>query len=71
MNTQNNNSTIVSDGLDRLAEDALARALLLPPGIERHDALKLASRLRYAAGLRQPLQGQRGRPKKTPKSDCD
>lgn len=58
------NRTVISDNLDIEADEALGRALLLPPGIERHDALKHASRLRYAADLRRPLQVKRGRPRK-------
>jgi hypothetical protein len=59
-----NGRTLDLDDLDIQADEALERALMLPPGIERQDALKLASRLRYAADLRKPLQVKRGRPKK-------
>jgi hypothetical protein len=59
-----NNRTVDSEDLSLLAEEALGRALLLPPGIERQDALKHASRLRCAADLRKPPQVKRGRPKK-------
>ena len=62
------NRAVDSDDLDMLADEAFAHALLLPPGIERHDALKHASRLRYAADLRRPMQVKRGRPRKNPPS---
>jgi hypothetical protein len=44
---------------DALADEALARALALPPGLRRNDALKLASRLRCAADRWRPSPGVR------------
>jgi hypothetical protein len=60
-----NSRALDPDDLDIQADEALGRALMLPPGLERQDALKLASRLRCAADLRKPLQVKRGRPKKS------
>lgn len=50
-----------------MAEEAMAYALALPPGFERNDALKHASRLRCAVdwGRRPPTR--RGRPRKSEK----
>jgi hypothetical protein len=47
-----------------LADEALAHALTLPPGLQRNDALKLASQLRCAADGSGPALATRGRPKK-------
>jgi hypothetical protein len=47
-----------------LANDALERARLLPPGPERNEALKLASLLRCSADSRGPVFAKRGRPRK-------
>jgi hypothetical protein len=57
------------DLVDRemLAEEAFAYALTLPPGVQRSDALKLASRLRCAADGRRPSPAGRGHPKKAGK----
>ena len=49
---------------DIRAADALERARLLPPGLERNEALKLASVLRCAAGLEEQPVAKRGRPRK-------
>ena len=47
-----------------LANDALERARLLPPGPERNEALKLAGLLRTSADARGPVFAKRGRPRK-------
>ncbi len=47
-----------------LANDALERARLLPPGPERNEALKLAGLLRTSADSRGPVFAKRGRPRK-------
>jgi hypothetical protein len=49
---------------DIRAADALERARLLPPGLERNEALKLASVLRCAAGWEEQPVAKRGRPRK-------
>jgi hypothetical protein len=55
-----------SDRIDReiLAADALEQARLLPPGPERNEALKLASRLRFTADSQGVVFAKRGRPRK-------
>ena len=55
-----------SDRIDReiLAADALERARLLPPGLQRNEALKLASLLRCTADAQGPVFAKRGRPPK-------
>jgi hypothetical protein len=47
-----------------LAVDALELARLMPPGLERNEALKLASLLRCAADARGLIVPKRGRPPK-------
>jgi hypothetical protein len=49
---------------DNLAADALELARLMPPGPERNEALKLASRLRCTADARGLIFAKRGRPRK-------
>jgi hypothetical protein len=63
MDKQDNQRLDLADQ-DALAEEALAHALALPPGLERNDALKLASRLRCAGNWRPPTPAGRGRPRK-------
>jgi hypothetical protein len=70
MNKESNKAVDLDD-LDVLADEALRRALLLPPGIERHDALKLASRLRCAADLKKPVRVKNSGPEKNPLSGYD
>lgn len=47
-----------------IAADALERARLMPSGLERNEALKLASILRCAADARGVVFAKRGRPRK-------
>jgi hypothetical protein len=49
---------------DNLAAEALELARLMPPGPERNEALKLASRLRCTADARGLIFAKRGRPRK-------
>jgi hypothetical protein len=49
---------------DTLAADALELAQLMPPGLERSEALKLAGLLRCAADARGLVFAKRGRPRK-------
>ena len=49
---------------DNLAADALELARMMPPGPERNEALKLASRLRCTADARGLIFAKRGRPRK-------
>jgi hypothetical protein len=49
---------------DTLAAGALELARLMPPGLERNDALKLASLLRCAADARGLIFAKPGRPRK-------
>jgi hypothetical protein len=49
---------------DNLAADALELARLMPPGPERSEALKLASRLRCTADARGLIFAKRGRPRR-------
>jgi hypothetical protein len=49
---------------DNLAADALELARLMPPGPERSEALKLASRLRCAADARGLIFAKRGWPRR-------
>ena len=57
---------LAPDRIDQeiLANDALERARLLPPGPERNEALKRASLLRCSADSRGPVFAKRGRPRK-------
>lgn len=48
---------------DNLATDALELARLMPPGTERNEALKLASRIRCTADSRGVIFAKRGRPR--------
>jgi hypothetical protein len=47
-----------------LAVDALELARLIPPSLERYEALKLASLIRRAADARGLVFAKRGRPRK-------
>jgi hypothetical protein len=49
---------------DTLAAHALELARLIPPSLERNEALKLASLLRCAADARGLIFAKRGRPRK-------
>jgi hypothetical protein len=49
---------------DTLAAHALELARLIPPSLERNEALKLASLLRCAADARELIFAKRGRPRK-------
>jgi hypothetical protein len=49
---------------DILAEEALELARLMAPGLERNEALKLASLLRRFADARGLIFARRGRPRK-------
>ena len=49
---------------DIRAADALELARLMPPGLERNEALKLASLLRCTADARGLIFAKRGRPRK-------
>jgi hypothetical protein len=47
-----------------LAADTLELARLIPPSMERHEALKLASLIRRTADARGLVFAKRGRPRK-------
>ena len=47
---------------DTVAADALERARVMPPGMQRNEALKLASRLRCAAEARRLVFAKRSEP---------
>jgi hypothetical protein len=49
---------------DTLAAHALELARLIPPSLDRNEALKLASLLRCAADARGLIFAKRGRPRK-------
>jgi hypothetical protein len=49
---------------DIRAADALELARMMPPGLERNEALKLASLLRCTADARGLIFAKRGRPRK-------
>jgi hypothetical protein len=49
---------------DSLAAQALELARLIPPGLERNEALKLASQLRCTADACGLIFAKRGRPRK-------